>query len=60
MNMINSSLAALLLGFASLALAEGGLAQIADLQAEISAAEAAIAARSNQRAAADAFFKLKE
>jgi uncharacterized small protein (DUF1192 family) len=32
-------------------------AYIADLQAEIARAEAAISARSNQRAAADAFFK---
>ncbi|WP_421995397.1 DUF1192 family protein [Roseococcus sp.] len=32
-------------------------AYIADLQAEIARAEAAIAARSNQRATADAFFR---
>jgi uncharacterized small protein (DUF1192 family) len=32
-------------------------AYIADLQAEIARAEAAIAARSNQRAAADTFFR---
>jgi uncharacterized small protein (DUF1192 family) len=32
-------------------------AYIADLQGEIARAEAAIAARSNQKAAADAFFK---
>ena len=32
-------------------------AYIADLQAEIARAEAAIASRSNQRAAADAFFR---